>query len=359
LSRGVSYNRESKNSKTKFYKLEEIQIMKKSFQSAAKRILPAFFIGVVSFSLLAIFNCYSVNSEVSAQETLSGEWTAEISKKSPEKVQLNFSRRTAKGGNNMHGSSYTLDELQNLSREQITGNAPVRFQFAREAGTIDCEGSFSGGKGRGTWRFTPNQNFAQAMQSRGFTGFDSEKLFVATTLNLTVKYTDDLKAMGFANLSIDDVFKGRIFNITPEYAGEMKATGFPNLDLEDLVKARIFKVDAEFVRQVGAMGFEKLDMEQLTKLRIFNVTPEFLREVKTLGFQNLDIEDLVKFRIFKVSPEFINEVRAEGFSNASIEELVSLKIHNVDREFIRQAKSNNPNLKLSEIVNMRITGRTK
>lgn len=333
--------------------------MKNSFQSAAKRILPAFFIGVVSFSLLAFFNHHSASSAVSAQETLSGEWTAEINKKNPEKVQLNFSRRTAKGGNNMHGSSYSLDELQNLSREQISGNTPVRFQFTREAGTIDCEGSFSGGRGKGTWRFTPNQGFAQAMQSRGFANLDSEKLFVATTLNLTVKYADDLKSMGFGNLSIDDVFKGRIFDISPEFAGEMKATGFPNLNLEDLVKARIFKVDAEFVRQVTAMGFEKLDMEQLTKLRIFNVTPEFLREVKALGFQDLDIEDLVKFRIFKVSPEFISEVRAEGFSNATIEDLVSLKIHGVDREFIRQAKAGNPNLKLSEIVNMRITGRTK
>lgn len=333
--------------------------MKKSFQSAAKRIFPAFFIGVVSFSLLAFFNHQAASSKVAAQETLSGEWTAEINKKNPEKVQLNFSRRTAKGGNNMHGSSYSLDELQNLSREQISGNAPVRFQFTREAGTIDCEGSFSGGRGKGTWRFTPNQSFAQAMQSRGFANLDSEKLFVATTLNLTVKYADDLKSMGFGALSIDDVFKGRIFDISPEFAGEMKATGFPNLNLEDLVKARIFKVDAEFVRQVTAMGFEKLDMEQLTKLRIFNVTPEFLREVKALGFQDLDIEDLVKFRIFKVSPEFISEVRAEGFSNATIEDLVSLKIHGVDREFIRQAKAGNPNLKLSEIVNMRITGRTK
>jgi hypothetical protein len=334
--------------------------MKKNFQSAAQRFLPAFFIGIVSFSLLAFFNHHSASSKVAAQETLSGEWTAEINKKNPEKVQLNFSRRTAKGGNNMHGSTYTLDALQNLSREQISGvNAPVRFQFVREAGTIDCEGSFTAGRGKGTWRFTPNQSFAQAMQSRGFANLDSEKLFVATTLNLTVKYADDLKSMGFGTLSIDDVFKGRIFDISPEFAGEMKATGFPNLDLEDLVKARIFKVDADFVRQVTAMGFEKLDMEQMTKLRIFNVTPEFLRDVKNLGFQNLDIEDLVKFRIFKVSPEFINEVRAEGFSNASIEDLVSLKIHGVDREFIRQAKASNPNLKLSEIVNMRVTGRTK
>ncbi len=332
--------------------------MKNGFQSAAKSILPAFFIGVVSFSLLAFFNAYSASSEVSAQETLTGEWTAEVSDKNSEKIQLNFSRRTAKGGNNMHGSSYTLDELQNLSREQVAGNAPVKFQFAREAGTIDCEGSFSGGKGKGTWRFTPNQSFVQAMQSRGYK-LDGEKLFVATTLNLTTKYVDDLKAMDFGNLSIDDVFKGRIFNISPEFASEMKATGFPNLELEDLVKARIFKVDAEFVRQVAAMGFDKLDMEQLTKLRIFKVTPEFLSEVKALGFQNLDIEDLVKFRIFKVTPEFINEVRAEGFSNASIEDFVSLKIHNVDREFIRQSKAGNPNLKLSDIVNMRITGRTK
>ena len=276
-----------------------------------------------------------------AQDTLTGTWKANDNswnhknkdndeeaverRESKDKVQLNFSFETSRGGNNNHGSSFAFSDLQGLSRAQVeSANSRVSFRLVREAGTIECEGTFQNGKGSGTFRFTPNQSFASGMQSRGFT-FSNEKLFSATALNLTTAFVDDLKSAGFDNLKTDDLFKAVIFKVTPQFMTEMAAIGFPNLDMEDLVKARIFKIDAQYARQIADMGFKNDSLESLVKFRIFKVTPEFLREVQAEGLNNLNAEEVVKLRIFKIDGAYIRQARAENVP-LEVEALVQKKI---------------------------------
>jgi len=263
---------------------------------------------------------------IAAQAPITGEWRADTRSERQEKdgkIQLNFERSTEKGGHNNFGSSFSYADLPGLTHEQAQ-NGKVSFRLTREAGTIECEGTFTNGKGSGTFTFTPNQAFVSGMESRGYKLSD-EKLFASATLDLTLGFVDDLKSAGFGDLGVEDLFKARIFNITPQYMAEMKATGFPNMGMEDLVKGRIFKIDADYVRQVKDMGFENKDFEGLVKFRIFKVTPEFLTELKTEGFTNVSSEDVVKFRIFNIDQDFIRKAKAEE-PNITVEELVQMKI---------------------------------
>ena len=276
------------------------------------------------------------NYVIVAQTTLAGEWKAEVkSEKNPDKIQLSFERRTEKGGKSQMGQSYNYADLQGLSREQALNGGAVKFSLVREAGTIDCEGSFSGGKGVGTFRFTSNPQFVAAMKTRGF-DFAAEssrgkhqdveeRLFAAATLNVTTALADDLLAADFGKLDTEDLFKAAIFKVDSQFMREMKASGFPNLGMEDLVKARIFKIDANFVKEVVGMGFDKEPFESLVKMRIFKVTPEFIAEARNEGLTNLDVEDLVKMRIFKIDAAFIREARAEGVP-LEVEKLVQKRI---------------------------------
>ena len=226
---------------------------------------------------------------------------------------------------NNFGSGFEYSELRGLTKAQVeSANSNVNFSIAREAGTIDLQGTFQNGKGAGTFRFTPNRSFASAMQTRGF-AFSDEKLFSATALDLTTAFVDDLLSAGFQNLKTEDLFKAKIFKVTPQFMSEMSAIGFPNLDMEDLVKARIFKIDAEYARQIAGMGFKNDSLEGLVKFRIFKVTPEFLREVQAEGLRNLSAEDVVKLRIFKIDGAFIRQARAENVP-IEVESLVQKKI---------------------------------
>ena len=309
------------------------------------------------FSLLNLFTlafvAYILGVSGVVAQNLTGDWTAntresvgpkhkghdgdEVEAKvaDPNKIHLSFNRTSPNGGKNQHGSSFSYSDLEGLTRQQAESGGPVRFRLVREAGIIECEGTFANGKGSGTFTFTANRNFVDAMKARGFDferqtsekGHSSplEKLFAATTLNVTTALADDLKSANFANLDVEDLFKAAIFKVDGKFMAEMKSTGFPNLGMEDLVKARIFKIDANYVRQVKDMGFTEQGFEGLVKFRIFKVTPEFLNELKTAGLDKMDAEDIVKARIFKIDGEFIRQAKAEE-PNITMEELVQMKI---------------------------------
>ena len=270
---------------------------------------------------------------VLAQSTTTGDWKASLEKDNS-KLHLSLERRTERGGRNQMGQTYEFTDLQGLTREVALNGGPTRFSLVREAGRIDLEGSFQNGKGSGTFAFTGNPTFVAAMKSRGFDfeerannrHDDSEdRLFAATTLNVTTALADDLNALGFGKLDVNDLFKAAIFKIDSTFAREMKASGFENLGMEELVKARIFKIDAAFVRQVAQMGFEKEPFESLVKMQIFKVTPEFIAEVRNEGLTNIQVEDLVKLRIFKVDAQYIREAKADGVP-VEVEQLVQRKI---------------------------------
>ena len=273
-------------------------------------------------------------SGVSAQSTISGYWTASVSKDSS-KIYVSFERRSAvKAPNSKYDQTYEFSDFQGLTREQAMSGGLVSFSLVREAGRIDCEGSFQNGKGWGTFRFNGNPAFVSAMKSRGFdfepdssddNRHPEERLFAATTLNVTTALADDLASLGLGKLRVDDLFKAAIFKIDSTFAREMKASGFQDLGMEELVKARIFKIDANFVRQVSQMGFDKEPFESLVKMQIFKVTPEFLTEVRNEGLTDLDIEELVKLRIFKIDGEYIRKAKAEG-APIDVESLVQRKI---------------------------------
>jgi hypothetical protein len=269
----------------------------------------------------------------------SGEWTASLEKQGSG-INLNFGLESgaAKSDDNYHrhefGQTYDFAEL-GLSREQVTKGGPVSFSLVREAGTIACEGTFRGGKGSGTFRFTRNPAFVSGMKSRGFDfeaasswskgRLSEDKVFTAAALNVTTALADDLLSAGFGKLRVEDLFKAKIFKIDSTFMREMKATGFPNMDMGDLVKARIFKIDAEFVRQATQMGFNKEPFESLVKMRIFKVTPEFLAGVRNEGLTDLSIEDSVKLRIFNIDAEFIRQAKAEGVP-LNVEQLVQRRL---------------------------------
>jgi len=299
----------------------------------SKKIWMRFAISLAVVTSLA-FVGWVASSNGIAQNVITGDWTAKLQDDSA-KINLNFEQRTEKGGRNQMGQTYDFADLQGLTREQVLSGGPVKFSLVREAGTIDCEGSFQNGKGSGTFRFTGNQSFVSAMKSRGFDfeessisndGRHSEnRLFAAATLNVTTALADDLSSAGFGKLRVDDLFKAAIFKIDSKFMREMKASGFADLGMEELVKARIFKIDADFVRQVSQMGFDKEPFESLVKMRIFKVTPEFINEVRNEGLTDISVEDIVKLRIFKIDSEFIRQARAEGVP-LEVERLVQRRI---------------------------------
>ena len=124
-----------------------------------------YFIGLAVITSLALLvwiaGVKAGAQNTSAQNAISGDWTATVSNKDNSKIQLNLERRSERGGKHQHGQSYEFSDLQGLSREQALNGGQVSFSLVREAGKTDFEGSFQNGKGSGTFRFTANPAFAR------------------------------------------------------------------------------------------------------------------------------------------------------------------------------------------------------
>ena len=99
-----------------------------------------------------------------AQAPMSGTWTSSTDQKDG-KINLNLELKRNGSGRHQVGQSYDSNELQGLSANP---NGKVSFRLVREAGTIQCDGEFVNGRGSGTFTFTPNSGFVDAMRSRGF-----------------------------------------------------------------------------------------------------------------------------------------------------------------------------------------------
>ncbi len=279
--------------------------------------------------IIIVFGSYVIV----AQSELTGTWTASTKQRSPDKIYVSFELKTERGGKNQNGTSYEYSDLQGLTRDAAQ-NGRASFQIVREAGTIICEGSFTDGKGSGTFRFVPDRGYADAMLSRGFdfaksaSGRDrplDEGLFTAAMLNVKIATADDLRSSNFPNLDVDDLFKATIFKIYGRFAADMAATGYPNLKFDDLVKARIFKIDAEYVRSIKDSGLGADNFEHLVKYKIFKITPEFLAELRNEGLTDLTPEEIVKLRIFRIDGAYVRKARSED-PNISIERMVQKKI---------------------------------
>ncbi|HEX7773927.1 MAG TPA: hypothetical protein VF435_16010, partial [Pyrinomonadaceae bacterium] len=94
-----------------------------------RTIYNRFFIAMALLTSLVLLT-WIVGTKAWARTTLTGDWTATISK---EKLQLNMERRSDKGGRNHMGKPYDFSELQGLTREQATNGGPVSFSLVREA----------------------------------------------------------------------------------------------------------------------------------------------------------------------------------------------------------------------------------
>lgn len=205
----------------------------------------SFLLGFFNLALIVIvFGSYVIV----AQTITTGNWKATTREEKADKIHLSFERETKNGGRNQHGSNFEYADFQGLTRDQ-TQNGKVSFRLVREAGTIECEGSFTNGKGSGTYRFIGNKAYADAMRTRGFDFEQSthgrgdrleNRLFTAVVLNVTTSFADDLLSANFGKLDADDLFNAAIFKVTPEFLNEIKTEGFNDLAAEDIVQFRIF-----------------------------------------------------------------------------------------------------------------------
>ncbi len=324
--------------------------------------LPVLFLAILISGDGSLVNAQSSKRDQPwAGSVIDGQWFAEVSTKKPGKMYFSFQRRVDKDGESYNTSSsrdMPLSEFQGLPADvaTVTGapKTSVNFSIVREAGTFQCEGVFSEGKGVGFWKLTPSTKFISAMRERGYDNLTEQNLLSAAMNNITAKFSDDLKSAGYGGLTFEQLRRAATHDLTPQYIRELRSAGYENLTIEELVRARNHDIDTDYLKEVKAMGFERQSLEAVIRMRNHDITPAFISEMKSAGFENLTIENLIRLKNHDVSPAFVSEIKAEGYADISPDQAIRLKNHDVDRNFIRRAKAQGyTSASLDEMIRLR------
>jgi len=316
--------------------------------------------GLLAFSALVLAHANDGGKanglgSIAAQNTITGQWTAELNRDKPGEIQLTYHRRSEAGGFSMMGGKVALGELQGLTAEAAwSARANVNFNVVRQAGTFACEGYFREGKGAGFWTFMPSQSFVSAMRERGYDNLTGEDLLRAALHKLTTNLIEDLRSAGYDKLEFKQLLRASSHNVTPEFIREMQSAGYQGLSIEELIRARNHNIDSRYVREVRAMGFDKQPLEKLIRLRNHGITQEFINRMRSAGFDGLSIEELIRLKNHNITAEFVNGVKAEGYSDITVASAVRLKNHEIDGDYIRRVKARGfTDLTLDQIIKLR------
>jgi hypothetical protein len=200
----------------------------------------------------------------SSSTPLSGEWVIFGTRDGFANLRLNWD-----DGTNWD-RWVRISALRGTSAGQMASTGPVAFRIAQDAGVLEFEGSFEGGRGSGRLRFHPNRAFAATLRSLGVEGADG--------------VTDhNLKNLVWGGVSAEEVRGFRAAGLTP-------------FDLRGLVDLAIFQVTPEYAQELAGFGYRGLSASQLVALWRARVTPGFVRLVRQNRGEGTPLDSLIQIR---------------------------------------------------------------
>ncbi len=109
-------------------------------------------------------------------------------------------------------------------------------------------------------------------------------------------------------LTVDDLITLSTVGVTPKYVEEMRAAGLGELSLDDIASLCMQRVSASYAKEMAAAGYAHLKVRELIELRMQGVTPAFVKSLADAGYTNLPVKDLVRLRMSGVNADFIREL---------------------------------------------------
>ncbi len=189
-----------------------------------------------------------------------------------------------------------LARFEGLTAAQLASSAPARFRLRQDAGTFSFEGTFAGGRGKGSFGFTPDPAFAAELERRGMERPTPEQQFSMGRHGIVLAYLDELAAQGYAR---------------PTTAA--------------LDRAGMSGADLPYLREMGALGYRLGTLEALMRLSNNGVNPAFVRQMRALGYRDLSTDDLKRLRSHGIDAPFAERMNARAGRRLPVDELVQLR----------------------------------
>jgi len=290
-----------------------------------------------------------------------GTWFATIKN---DKIHIRFEKGST--GENSNSTTFNLSEFKDLPREKDGS-----FELTREAGTILFTGNFKGNIGMGTFKFTPDNSFMNALKSEGVDVDEEEDGPVYFTINLKKSYITMLKRQGYKDLTKNDLIPLAALKIDEAFITSVKSNGFPDVSLQDLIPLKSLNVTGDYIKDIRNAGYTNLSVSQVISLKAQNITGDFIKSSKEAGNaapmnfavnvrpkpapakkavkndeakndETADtdesslpsLDNLIAMKSMNIGPEFIKSFRDIGYK-VSDDNLIAMKSIGVTAEYVK------------------------
>jgi len=301
-----------------------------------KKVLMISAIALVFAAVGLLPRSYSAPSS-SAQETITGDWTAKVKQTDKGPVlwlSLNHGSEGRKGGSQM-SCDFPLQAFTGLNPN---ANSNVQFTLQREAGVVFFDGLFKDGRGVGDFRFEPNSGFIATMRSMGYDGLTTEKLFSMAVLDVGVNFINELKSLGYDKLSLDQLFGLRALGVTAVFIKEARDWGFGKLSADELIEIKAMGINPDYIRSMKSLGFDDLSLKKVIELKALGVNEDYVKEMRSVGFENIPVNKLIEMKAMGITADYVKKMRDLGLKNVSINELIQIKATGADKILAREKR---------------------
>lgn len=279
-------------------------------------------------------------------------------------------------------SPAAFSSLKGLTKDQMAAmSSDVRFEVARDAGTLLCEGTLHFGRGSGPFTFTINPSYEQELEKLGFriqgdrrsidyflmdVSLDyaktvreadpmasSEDLVDLRSHGVDREYMNGMRDAGLKDLRARDYIEMRNHGVTTAYARDVQRSGF-NADSQSLVHFRNHGVNADFVAELRRAGYDET-ADSIVHMRNHGIDARYVQQLQAAGVKP-DAGDMVEFKNHGVGPEYLKGLKEAGYGDLPREDVIRLRDHGVDAAFLREAKSLGYAFTPGELVDLRNHG---
>ncbi|HTV92659.1 MAG TPA: hypothetical protein VMG98_08075 [Verrucomicrobiae bacterium] len=250
------------------------------------------------YGVLAL--CIALTATAARAETLNGTWS--IWKNGSEALlELNWSSWSDGGGSHHNSTLHGVDvNALGIANALASAGQDVHFRLNREAGDYAMDGWIGGGKGGGTYVFTPNAAFFDSLRKQGLDVDEPEKQLTFADLDITREYISDMRAAGYT-LDVQDLITFRALRIDRAYIDGMRAAGLQNADAREMVSLKALKVDPAYIQMLAGYGYAHLEPQQYVTLKALRIDGDYIKHLADRGFHHLTVQQLVNYKALGIN----------------------------------------------------------
>jgi hypothetical protein len=213
-------------------------------------------------------------------------------------------------------------------------DGPITLTLERDAGTLTLVGMRTGNSAGGTYTWTPNAAFAEALPQLGYEAPSELDMVALALLDVSLEFLRDIDERGYGPLDGYWLRAWALADVDPERLDSVTARGYRQASQPELMA--LSRLPLSFLDAVAEAGLD--DPRGLSAVDLWQagVTEAQVREFVARGLSDRPASDLVTLLRGGIDAELAEAARELGASRAS--DIVGLREQGIDASIISELR---------------------